>query len=80
MEKLSAPEELINEVSDIIGHHHHPRKEESLNFKAVFDADLIENLEDRIKVKNINQDKISIVIERAFLTQAGKNHAKNILL
>ncbi|MGD2125125.1 MAG: HD domain-containing protein, partial [Desulfobacteraceae bacterium] len=31
LEKLGANDELVNEVSDIIGHHHHPRSEETVN-------------------------------------------------
>jgi HD superfamily phosphodiesterase len=40
LEKLGAKEELINEVCDIVGHHHSPRSDDSLNFKVVYDADL----------------------------------------
>ena len=41
MENLGASPPLIDEVCDIIRHHHHPRKEETLNFKVLYDADLI---------------------------------------
>ncbi len=37
---------MIKEVCDIIGHHHHPREEETINFKCLYDADLITNLEE----------------------------------
>ena len=49
MEKLCAPEELIKEICDIIGHHHHPASKETENFKAVYDADIIANIEDNHK-------------------------------
>lgn len=43
--KLGYEESFINEVCDIVGHHHHPREEESNNFKALYDADLLVNIE-----------------------------------
>lgn len=49
LEKLGAAEALIEEVCDIIGHYHHPRAEETRNFKIVYDADRIVNLEEKHK-------------------------------
>ena len=47
LESLRADAKLIEEVCDIIGHHHHPRTQETDNFKVLYDADYIVNLEDR---------------------------------
>jgi len=80
MEKLSAKEELIDEVCDIIGHHHHPRPEETASFKAVYDADLIANIEDNHKDKPIDADRLEKVIGKSFLTESGGIEAKEILL
>ena len=55
--RLDAPEPLIDEVCDIIGHHHHPGPEETINFKIVYDADLLANVEDRHK-------KVSLDLQR----------------
>lgn len=41
---LGYEEPFIHEVCDIVGHHHHPRAEESVNFDALYDADLLTNL------------------------------------
>ncbi len=49
LEKLDAAQELIDEVCDIVGHHHHPRGNETVNFKVVYDADLIATLENKKK-------------------------------
>ena len=49
LSKLGAKAELIEEVCDIVGHHHHPRPEETINFKCLYDADLITNLEEKHK-------------------------------
>ncbi len=70
MEKLGAKEELISEVCDIVGHHHHPLPEETANFKAVYDADLIANIEDNHKDKPIDADHLEKVIGKSFLTES----------
>ncbi|OGC04873.1 hypothetical protein A2276_02800 [candidate division WOR-1 bacterium RIFOXYA12_FULL_43_27] len=40
------PKEKISEVLDIIAHHHHPRKDETENFKILYDADCRVNREE----------------------------------
>jgi len=77
--KLGAKERLIEEVCDIVGHHHHPRSEETLNFKAIFDADRITNLEERHKKKPFNLERLARVIEKLFLTESGKEEARKVL-
>ena len=42
---LGYPEPFIKEVCDIVGHHHHPRPEETVHFKVVYDADMLANTE-----------------------------------
>ena len=78
--RLGAREELIEEVCDIIGHHHHPRDEESPNFKSLYDADLITNLEEKHKKDPMNPEKLEKIIEKSFLTDSGGNLAKKVLL
>lgn len=76
LKKLDYPDDFIKEVCDIIGHHHHPRDDESENFKIVFDADLIANSEKQIrrsKCKGLPEE-----IERMFLTSSGKEVARNL--
>ena len=80
LEKLAAKEELINEVCDIIGHHHHPRSEDSLNFKVVYDADLLENIDEKQKKAPRSKEKIESLIEKSFLTDSGREAAKEVLL
>ena len=46
LQELEYPSEFISEVCDIIGHHHHPRTEETMNFKVLYDADLLVNSEE----------------------------------
>ena len=80
LEKLGAKKELIDEVCDIVGHHHHPRLEETANFKALYDADLIANIEDNHKDKPIDADQIEKIIKKSFLTESGRIEAKKVLL
>ncbi len=80
MKKLGAKDELTDEVFDIVGHHHHPRKVETTNFKAVYDADLIVNLEEGRQDKSMDKDKLKKIVEKSFLTESGKKKAEEVLL
>ncbi|MBU4002305.1 MAG: HD domain-containing protein [Proteobacteria bacterium] len=80
LEKLGTPEALMDEVCDIIGHHHHPREVETLNFKVVYDADLIANLEDNKKESGKDPEQIEKLIQTAFLTPGGKAEAEKVFL
>ncbi len=77
---LGADKGLIEEVCDIVGHHHHPRQDESLSFKTVYDADTIVNLEERQKQEPMNAEKMDQVIRTRFLTKSGREVARNVLL
>jgi predicted HD phosphohydrolase len=79
LEKLGAREELIEEVCDIVGHHHHPGPEESINFKSIYDADMIANLEDNHKESPVESEKLASIIEKSFLTESGRKLAQSVL-
>lgn len=57
-------EELVVEVCQIIAHHHAPGVVDTINFKVLYDADLIVNLED----KELSKGK--------FLTEGGRKVAE----
>jgi HD superfamily phosphodiesterase len=80
LEELKAEPGLIDEVCDIIGHHHTPRPEETLNFKIIYDADLIVNLEEEKKAGRFTMEKLERLVERSFLTEGGRGLARKILL
>jgi putative nucleotidyltransferase with HDIG domain len=81
LEQLNAKPELIDEVCDIIAHHHHPRPEESVNFMALYDADLIVNLEEDWKRRGDNDaDGLRKVIEKRSLSDSGGRLAVRVLL
>lgn len=78
--RLGAGVELIEAVCDIVGHHHHPRAEETVNFKSVYDADLLVNLEEKDKEAPIEPDKLSHIFKKSFLTETGGKLAMRVFL
>jgi HD superfamily phosphodiesterase len=79
LENLGANEKLIQEVCDLIGRHHWPREEETINFKVLYDADLIANLEEKQKENYMEKERIEKIIEKSFLTESGRKEAQKVL-
>jgi ribosomal protein S27E len=79
LEELKAPEELIEEVTDIIGHHHWPREEETINFKVLYDADLIVNMEELYLEKPHSRQQLDRLLKSSFMTEAGRIEAEKTL-
>jgi hypothetical protein len=77
---LGATPGLIEEVCDIIGHHHNPRPEETTNFKVLYDADLIVNLEEKQQENPSTPEHLAKVVAASFLTEAGTRVAARVLL
>ena len=80
LNRLGAQEALIDEVCDIVGHHHHPKQDETVNFESLYDADLITNLEEKQKENPTEPEKLTGIIEKSFLTGSGANLARKVLL
>jgi hypothetical protein len=78
--KLGAKEKLIDEVCDIVSHHHHPKPDDNVNFKVVYDSDMIVNIEENMKDNPIDKDKTAAIIDKSFLTETGRNVAGEVLL
>ncbi len=77
---LDATEALIDEVCDIVGHHHHPRPQETVNFKIVYDADVLTNIEEKQKKVPMAAEKLAELIDSKFLTGCGRELARSVLL
>jgi len=77
---LKADAGLIDEVCDIIGHHHTPRDEETENFKVIYDADLIVNLDEKYQENAPTGEKLETILNKSFLTQSGRRVAKKALM
>jgi hypothetical protein len=80
LERLGAQEALIDEVCDIIQRHHHPEDRDSVNFKCLYDADLLANLEEKQKEAPMDPGELAGIIDTSFLTDTGRNMATQHLL
>jgi HD superfamily phosphohydrolase YqeK/DNA-directed RNA polymerase subunit RPC12/RpoP len=80
LSRLGARDELIEEVCDIVGHHHHPREQETNNFKILYDADLIVNLEEAQGEKRSDPAHLRKIIDNKFFTATGRKIAEQVLL
>jgi putative nucleotidyltransferase with HDIG domain len=77
LERLGADDALVEEVCNIVGRHHHPRAEETLNFRVVYDADIIANLEDRQK-QGGGPPSEEDLRHSGFMTEAGPVTARRL--
>jgi HD superfamily phosphodiesterase len=80
LESLGADPKLIEEVCDIVGHHHSPRSPETANFKALYDADMLVNLEESHKEKPFDREKLTGIIEKSFFTETGKKLVYDVMV
>lgn len=78
--ELKAELGLIDEVCDIIGHHHTSRPEETINFKVLYDADLIVNLEEKYSAEPVQGERLEKILNASFLTESGRRIGKKALL
>ena len=72
--KMGLKKEEIEEICQIIAHHHSPGKINTQNFKILYDADWLVNLKDEVNTED--KEKLERVINKVFLTKAGKELAK----
>ncbi|GAB6098263.1 HD domain-containing protein [Halanaerocella petrolearia] len=71
-------EEIIDEVCEIIAHHHSPGNITSLEFKILYDADWLVNLPVECNIKQLNN--IETTINRLYLSKEGKKLAKKLFI
>ena len=76
LKKLDVQPEWIDEICDIVGHHHSPRREETLNFQILYEADWLVNIEEEGISKNRHETEK--VVEKVFQTVTGKKLAAEI--
>lgn len=78
--KLGAGKELIDEVTEIVARHHQPGADENIHFKIVYDADVIVNMEEKIKSESFDPKWVEEKIDQALLTKSGRILARGLLL
>lgn len=76
--KIGLKKDEIDEICEIIAHHHSPGKINTQNFNILYDADWLVNLKDEVNIKD--RAKLEEVINKVFLTKAGKGIARRIYL
>lgn len=76
LKRQGLEEPFIEEVCEIVGNHHSPKNVDTKNFRIVYDADWLVNLNS----ENKSKEKLFEIIERVFLTSTGKRIAKSRIL
>lgn len=76
LSSLGYAEPFIDEVCAIIASHHSPGEVETDNFRLIWDADWLVNLGDECDLEGAG--KAESLIERTFMTAAGKRLAREI--
>lgn len=76
--ELGLEQERIEEVCEIIAHHHSPGKITTRNFGVLYDADWLVNLKDDYDIRDVK--KLGTIIDRVFLTEGGKALARQVYL
>src|SRR3989338_8944999 len=76
--KIGLKKEDIEEICQIIAHHHSPGKIDTLNFKVLYDADWLVNLKDEVDIQD--KEKLRKFINKVFTTDTGKLLAQKYIL
>jgi len=80
MEKMGAKQDLIDEILGIVGDHRRPAGRESLNHQIVYDADQLAHMSACEQKAGVEDHEFSAKLDRIFLTAAGKELAKQVLI
>jgi HD superfamily phosphohydrolase YqeK/Zn ribbon nucleic-acid-binding protein len=76
LNRLNVQRGIVDEICDIIGHHHHPREKETLNFQILYEADWLVNIGENGLSKD--PKRLEEIIGKNFRTVTGKNLAKEL--
>ncbi|MBN2468492.1 MAG: HD domain-containing protein [Deltaproteobacteria bacterium] len=80
LKRAGVDPELVEKVCEIIARHHHPENHETVEFKAVHDADLLVNLEEENIIASMSRKDAVRFIKTTLLTDSGRALARSILL
>jgi len=80
MKKMGAKKELIDEIIGIVGNHNRPAENDDLNHKVLFDANQLTYMSACEKKTGIEDNEFSIKLDRIFMTAAGKELARQVLI
>ena len=68
--RLGFERNQIEEICEIIAHHHSPGRINTQNFKILYDADWLVNLRDEHDIRD--KAELGSIIDKVFLTESGK--------
>jgi HD superfamily phosphohydrolase YqeK/predicted RNA-binding Zn-ribbon protein involved in translation (DUF1610 family) len=75
---MGLKKEDMEEICQIIAHHHSPGKINTQNFKLLYDADWLVNLKEEVGTKD--KTKLKKIIDKIFLSKTAKDLAEKIYL
>ena len=75
LERLGLERDTIDEVCDLIAHHHSPGRIKTLNFQILWEADSLVNVED---ATDEDREEIQRMVETTFRTATGKRLAERL--
>ena len=78
LKTLGYPEDTINEVCEIIAHHHTPGKINTDNFQILYESDWLVNLGDDLK--DLSKEKKKSLVDKNFKTKTGIVLAEELYL
>ena len=78
LRRIGLKVEVIEEICDIIGHHSHPRVEETLNFQLLYESEWLVKIEENGIVKDWK--KLEEVVKRVFRTPTGRKLVEDLYL
>ena len=76
LERLNVQKEIIEEICDIIGHHHSPRERETLHFQILYEADWLVNIEEEGISKD--RERLEKMVGEVFRTVTGRQLAEKL--
>jgi len=76
--KTDLSRENIDEICEIVAHHHSPGIIDTQNFKVLYDADCLVNLKDEVHFQD--KKEIRKTIKKIFLTNTGRELAEKLYL
>ncbi|MFC1980277.1 hypothetical protein ACFLVS_05475 [Chloroflexota bacterium] len=74
--RLGFKQSQVEEICEIIAHHHSQGKINTQNFKILYDADWLVNLRDEYDIWD--RTRLSSVIDKLFLTSSGRALAREV--
>lgn len=80
LERLGGREELVEAVLAIVRNHHDPGDGRDLDFRCVYDADRIVNLEEALPKGGLDPGELERQLDDTLLTPTGRSVARRVLM